>query len=81
MEFKKKERFENISTFLKVVFAFGLSKFIRKKSNRKIVLVGGNLGEKYEDNASVFHRYLVENYQKELDILGCMILLLHTFAN
>lgn len=68
MELKKKERFENISTFLKVVFAFGLSKFIRKKSNRKIVLVGGNLGEKYEDNASVFHRYLVENYQKELDI-------------
>ncbi|MET0961047.1 MAG: CDP-glycerol glycerophosphotransferase family protein [Psychrobacillus psychrotolerans] len=68
MELKKKERFENISTFLKVVFAFGLSKLIRKKSNRKIVLVGGNLGEKYEDNASVFHRYLVENYQKELDI-------------
>lgn len=68
MELKKRERFENISTFLKVVFAFGLSKFIRKKSNRKIVLVGGNLGEKYEDNASVFHRYLVENYQKELDI-------------
>lgn len=68
MELKKKERFENISTFLKVVFAFGLSKLIRKKSDRKIVLVGGNLGEKYEDNASVFHRYLVENYQKELDI-------------
>ena len=68
MELKKRKRFENISTFLKVVFAFVISKVISKKSNRKIVLIGGNLGEKYEDNASVFHRYLVENYKEELDI-------------
>jgi len=68
MELKKRKRFENISTFLKVVFAFIISKVISKKTNRKIVLIGGNLGEKYEDNASVFHSYLVENYKEKLDI-------------
>lgn len=31
------------------------------KNKQPIVLVGGNLGEKYEDNASVFHTYLVNN--------------------
>lgn len=31
------------------------------KNKQPIVLVGGNLGEKYEDNASVFHTYLIEN--------------------
>jgi len=68
MELKQRERFEDITTFLKVVSAFVISKVISKKSKRKIVLIGGNLGEKYEDNASVFHRYLVENYKEELDI-------------
>ena len=31
------------------------------KNKQSIVLTGGNLGEKYEDNASVFHTYLVQN--------------------
>lgn len=31
------------------------------KNKQPIVLTGGNLGEKYEDNASVFHTYLVKN--------------------
>lgn len=31
------------------------------KNKQPIVLTGGNLGEKYEDNISVFHTYLIKN--------------------
>ena len=68
MELKKKKRFEALLTFIKVMVAFFLSQFSSKKLKKKIVLVGGNLGEKYEDNASVFHQYLVENYIEDMDI-------------
>lgn len=29
-------------------------------------MVGGNLGEKYEDNAAVFHKYLIENHSDKV---------------
>lgn len=68
VELKKRGKFEDISTSLKILFAFVLSKLTLNRSTKKIVLIGGNLGEKYEDNASVFHRYLMKDYKGELDI-------------
>ena len=68
MELKERSKFETIKLFFKVIGAYAISKLSIKKPEKKIVLVGGNLGEKYEDNASVFHRYLVDHYKDELEI-------------
>ncbi|WP_033542198.1 CDP-glycerol--glycerophosphate glycerophosphotransferase [Planococcus sp. CAU13] len=63
IELKEKGRFDPFKVFLKVATAWLLSLFPSKNGDKKIVLIGGNLGEKYEDNAAVFHKYLIENYQ------------------
>ncbi|MFJ7971160.1 CDP-glycerol glycerophosphotransferase family protein [Psychrobacillus sp. NPDC096389] len=68
MELKTKKTLDPLIVFIKVIAAFLLSKLPSKKHKKSIVLVGGNLGEKYEDNASVFHRHLVEHYSNEMDI-------------
>lgn len=59
---EKVEKKKMVAIFIKVLLAFVLSKFYSNKSSKKIVLIGGNLGEKYEDNAAVFHSYLVKNH-------------------
>lgn len=59
---KEKGRWDPLKVFLKVSAAYILSRFYRNAKGPKIALVGGNLGEKYEDNASVFHKYLVNNH-------------------
>ncbi|MDI2588280.1 CDP-glycerol glycerophosphotransferase family protein [Psychrobacillus sp. NEAU-3TGS] len=68
MELKTKGTFDPLIVFVKVLGAFLLSKLSFGKQTKSIVLVGGNLGEKYEDNASVFHRYLIEHHREEMDI-------------
>ncbi|WP_438313054.1 CDP-glycerol glycerophosphotransferase family protein [Sporosarcina sp. FA9] len=68
MELKKKSKFESIKLFFKITAAYVISKLIVKKPEKEIVLIGGNLGEKYEDNASVFHRYLTDHYSNQLEV-------------
>ncbi|MGB6407545.1 MAG: CDP-glycerol glycerophosphotransferase family protein [Planococcus donghaensis] len=64
VELKEKGRLDALTVFFKVSAAYTLSLFTKKKDSKKIVLVGGNLGEKYEDNAAVYHNYLL-NHHKE----------------
>lgn len=66
IELKERGRFDPLKVFLKVSAAYILSFFPSRKGDKKIVLVGGNLGEKYEDNAAVFHKYLIENHQDKV---------------
>ena len=60
VELKEKGRWDPLKVFSKVSAAYLLSLFTKKKSGKKIALVGGNLGEKYEDNAAVYHKYLLK---------------------
>lgn len=66
IELKEKRRLHSLKIFLTVTAAYFLSFFFRNNENKKVVLVGGNLGEKYEDNASVFHSYLVNNHSDKV---------------
>lgn len=68
MNLKQPGPFQSATLHCKVVIACLVSKFYPPTSKRPIILVGGNLGEKYEDNASVFHQYLMENKQDEYEI-------------
>lgn len=67
MELKEKKPFQSTTLFLKVLAARIVS-ILLPANKRPIILIGGNLGEKYEDNASVFHKYLMENKQDDYDI-------------
>lgn len=64
---KEKGRWDPLKVAVKVTAAYLASFFALKKNKKKIVLVGGNLGEKYEDNAAVFHKYLVNNHADKVD--------------
>ena len=66
VELKEKGRWDPLKVFLKVSAAYLLSFFTKKKSGKKIALVGGNLGEKYEDNAAVYHKYLLNNHKEQV---------------
>ncbi|MDN3436893.1 CDP-glycerol glycerophosphotransferase family protein [Planococcus sp. APC 3900] len=66
VELKEKGRWDPLKVFLKVSAAYLLSFFTKKKSGKKIALVGGNLGEKYEDNAAVYHKYLLNNHKDQV---------------
>lgn len=66
IELKEKGKLDPLKVFLKVTFAYILSFLLRNKGQKKIVLVGGNLGEKYEDNAAVYHSYLVKNHSDQV---------------
>ena len=66
VELKEKGRWDPLKVFSKVSAAYLLSFFTKKKSGKKIALVGGNLGEKYEDNAAVYHKYLLNNYKDQV---------------
>ena len=57
MGLKKTKWYEPALVALKVAAARMAAKVL-PPSGKPIVLVGGNLGEKYEDNASVFYTYL-----------------------
>lgn len=60
MKLKNFNWYQSILIKLKIAAARRLSRIL-PKNKQPLVLVGGNLGEKYEDNASVFHTYLVEH--------------------
>lgn len=62
VDLKERGRLDPLKVFLKVSAAYLLSFISPNKDKKKIVLVGGNLGEKYEDNAAVFHKHLIENH-------------------
>lgn len=62
MRLKKFKWYESLLITFKITAARLLADML-PKNKKPIVLVGGNLGEKYEDNASVFHTYLVEKRQ------------------
>lgn len=66
VELKEKGRLDPLKVFIKVSIAWISSFFVSRKNQKKIVLVGGNLGEKYEDNASMFHKYLVQNHSEQV---------------
>lgn len=66
IELKEKGKLTPFIIFGKVIFAYILSFFLPKKDKKKIVLIGGNLGEKYEDNAGVYHAYLVKNHSDKV---------------
>ena len=66
VELKEKGRWDPLKVFSKVTAAYLLSFFMKKKKGRKIALVGGNLGEKYEDNAAVYHKYLLNNHKEQV---------------
>ncbi|UJF26562.1 CDP-glycerol glycerophosphotransferase family protein [Planococcus sp. 107-1] len=63
---KEKGKLDPLKVFLKVSAAYLITRFSTRKEKKKIVLVGGNLGEKYEDNASVFHTYLTKNHSDQV---------------
>lgn len=65
---KRKEKKKTLNLWIKVLLAFVLSKLYKGKSNKKIVLIGGNLGEKYEDSVAVFHDYLVNHCSDSLAV-------------
>ncbi len=66
VELKEKGRWDPLKVFSKVSAAYILSFFTKKKNGKKIALVGGNLGEKYEDNAAVYHKYLINNHKEQV---------------
>ncbi|MDQ0427938.1 CDP-glycerol glycerophosphotransferase (TagB/SpsB family) [Planomicrobium stackebrandtii] len=66
VELKEKGRWDPLKVFSKVSAAYLLAFFTKKKNGKKIALVGGNLGEKYEDNAAVYHKYLVNNHKEQV---------------
>lgn len=66
VELKEKGRFDALKIFSKVSAAYVLTLLKSKKKTNKIVLVGGNLGEKYEDNAAVYHQYLLTHHSEQV---------------
>jgi CDP-glycerol glycerophosphotransferase len=66
VELKEKGNWDFLKVFAKVSAAYLLSFLSNKKNKKKIALVGGNLGEKYEDNAAVYHKYLVNNHKDQV---------------
>lgn len=68
MSLKEQRPFHAMLCKIKIVIAYIVAKIFYQKEKKPIILVGGNLGEKYEDNAAVFHRYLVDHYSAEMDI-------------
>ncbi|MDW0110648.1 CDP-glycerol glycerophosphotransferase family protein [Sporosarcina aquimarina] len=68
MELKSKSRFSAGTTFLKVVTGRLLATVLPTKNQKPIILIGGSLGEKYEDNAAAFHQYLLENWQHTYEV-------------
>lgn len=68
MQLKQNSRLARLFCTVKILAAYILTKLFYRKDKETIVLVGGNLGEKYEDNAAVFHRYIVNNYSDRMKI-------------
>lgn len=60
MKLKNFNWYQSILIKLKIAAARRLSRIL-PKNKQPLVLAGGNLGEKYEDNTSVFHTCLVEH--------------------
>lgn len=66
MGLKQEKWYRPAEVTAKVAAARALAAVL-SRPKRDIVLVGGNLGEKYEDNASVFHDYLIRE-RPDLDV-------------
>lgn len=68
MQLKQNSRLTRLFCTGKILAAYMLTKIFYRRDEETIVLVGGNLGEKYEDNAAVFHQYIVRNYSDRMKI-------------
>ena len=68
MRLKENNQVEKFWIYTKILLAFITVKLLYRKDSETILLIGGNLGEKYEDNAAVFHRYVVDNYSNQMKI-------------
>ncbi|WP_052461602.1 CDP-glycerol glycerophosphotransferase family protein [Sporosarcina koreensis] len=68
MELKRKRPFQGLTTFIKTAGAYLAAGLLPRRVKKPIILVGGNLGEKYEDNAAAFHEYLMANFRERYSI-------------
>ncbi|WP_313237762.1 CDP-glycerol glycerophosphotransferase family protein [Sporosarcina ureae] len=68
MRLKQNGMWETGWIYIKILLAYIIAKLFYRKDHKTILLVGGNLGEKYEDNAAVFHRYAIDNYSNQMEI-------------
>ncbi|GKV65012.1 MULTISPECIES: CDP-glycerol glycerophosphotransferase family protein [unclassified Sporosarcina] len=68
MRLKDHNSFVKLWYAMKIWMAYFLVKLFYRNDKDIIVLVGGNLGEKYEDNAAVFHQYLIDHYSSQMKI-------------
>lgn len=68
MRLKQVNKVGRLRVYIKILSAFLTVKLFHRSDTERIVLIGGNLGEKYEDNAAVFHRYVMDNYSDEMSI-------------
>ncbi|ARK24283.1 CDP-glycerol--glycerophosphate glycerophosphotransferase [Sporosarcina sp. P37] len=68
MRLKKYRAWETGWIYVKILLAYILAKLFYRNDHDTILLIGGNLGEKYEDNAAVFHEYAVNNFSDQMDI-------------
>jgi CDP-glycerol glycerophosphotransferase (TagB/SpsB family) len=59
--------FDVLFSLIKLFIAYILF-ILRKKENKNIILLGGNMGRKYEDNAAVFHKYLTNNIKENISV-------------
>lgn len=53
---------------IKILISYLAVALFFRKDDEIILLIGGNLGEKYEDNAAVFHQYAVANFADQMKI-------------
>ncbi|PID01954.1 CDP-glycerol--glycerophosphate glycerophosphotransferase [Sporosarcina sp. P2] len=68
MQLKQSPVWKTGWTYVKILAAYVITKLFYRKNTDIILLIGGNLGEKYEDNAAVFHRYAIDNFSEQMDI-------------
>lgn len=68
MQLKKDRAWKTGWIYVKILTAYAIAELFYRKSTDTILLIGGNLGEKYEDNAAVFHRYAIDNFSDQMDI-------------
>ncbi|WP_153731694.1 CDP-glycerol glycerophosphotransferase family protein [Sporosarcina obsidiansis] len=68
MHLKKNSFLLKIYYSTKILLAYIVVKLFYRYDSQPIMLIGGNLGEKYEDNAAVFHQYVLSNFSDQMKI-------------
>ncbi|GKV70033.1 glycerophosphotransferase [Sporosarcina sp. NCCP-2716] len=68
MELKRRRPLQGFTTFIKTAGAYMAAGLLPRVGKKPIILIGGSLGEKYEDNAAAFHEYLTANFRDRYEI-------------